>query len=143
MSDLYENDFYGWSRYQAEVLKNREIDKIDWENIIEEIESLGRNEKHRLFSNLKKIYVHLLKWIYQPERRSREWKNYIETHRDNFWQILNGNPTLNHNLSKHVNYAYFYARKEAARQTGINIRLLPEMMPFSYENSVQEEWFPE
>ena len=68
-SPLYDQDFYAWSREQAELLRAGELGQADIEHIAEEIESMGRTEKRELISRLEILLLHLLKWRYQPGKR--------------------------------------------------------------------------
>ena len=66
MSDLYDTDILGWSERQAELLRRlaageRVNDQIDWENVAEEVESVGRSELHRTESLLTQTLRHRLK----------------------------------------------------------------------------------
>ena len=65
----YEQDFYGWTQWQIEVLAKREVSELDWQNLQEELEALGRQEYRELVSSLTVLLGHLLKWEYQPENR--------------------------------------------------------------------------
>jgi hypothetical protein len=70
---LYESDFYGWTELQANVLANRQVEALDWQNLREEVISLGKQEYRELVSRLTVLVGHLLKWEYQPDKRSRSW----------------------------------------------------------------------
>ncbi|WP_236612521.1 DUF29 domain-containing protein [Picosynechococcus sp. NKBG15041c] len=70
----YEQDFYGWTQWQVQAIAQRKVSELDWQNLQEELEALGRQEEYReLVSRLTALIGHLLKWEYQPERRSRSW----------------------------------------------------------------------
>jgi len=77
MSRLYEQDFYSWTIEQAEALRAAGKARlntprtIDWEAVAEEIESTGRAQASDLGSRYYRLLTHLLKWRYQPQRRSR------------------------------------------------------------------------
>lgn len=64
LQTLLHQDFYGWIQQTAEALKNRDLDQVDWENLIEEIDSMGRSEKKELKSRLLVILEHLLKLMF-------------------------------------------------------------------------------
>lgn len=67
-SDLYEQDYYAWIQSQVRAMGERRIKDIDWENVAEEIEDLGKNEKHSVESQLARIREHFLKLAtLQPE----------------------------------------------------------------------------
>jgi hypothetical protein len=75
MSDLYDDDILTWSERQAELLRRlaageRVNDQVDWENVVEEVESVGRSELHRTESLLTQALRHRLKimaWPNSPE----------------------------------------------------------------------------
>src|SRR5690348_11316175 len=106
MSGLYEEDVYLWSQQQAQAL--REAAKlginlpIDWENVAEEIESVGRSERNELESRLIVLISHLLKWQVQPNHRSRSWQATIREQRRALSRQLHRNPSLKASLSETV-----------------------------------------
>jgi hypothetical protein len=78
MSDLYDTDFFRWTKEQAQLLRRRaetaNNDDLDYRNLAEEIESVGASQKREVRSRLALILQHLLKWHYQPDLRSRSWE---------------------------------------------------------------------
>jgi N-acetylglutamate synthase-like GNAT family acetyltransferase len=66
MVTLYKTDFYAWTQRQAELLRQEEFTEVDWHNLVEEIESLGRNLQNELRSRLDLLIMHLLRWQWQP-----------------------------------------------------------------------------
>ena len=75
--NLYEQDFLLWIETTANLLRAGKLTEIDIANLIEEIESMGRSEKRELKNRLIVLLMHLLKWKYQPGKRSESWKNTI------------------------------------------------------------------
>ncbi len=65
----YEDDLFAWTQEQAALLRAHAVDGIDWENLAEEIESMGRRDRRELKSRLRVILLHLLKWQAQPSLR--------------------------------------------------------------------------
>jgi hypothetical protein len=61
---LYERDFLLWTTDIVNKLKSKDFDHLDLENLIEEIETLGRSEKKELKSRLLVLLEHLLKRLY-------------------------------------------------------------------------------
>ncbi len=93
-NSLYEYDFYGWTELQAKALANRQVEALDWQNLREEIISLGKQEYRELVSRLTVLVGHLLKWEYQPDKRSRSWFLTIREQRRGIRRHLEGNPSL-------------------------------------------------
>ena len=78
---LYETDYLQWIEAAVAKLQSQDYANVDWENLIEEIADMGRSERKSLKSNLIVILVHLLKWQFQPEKRSGSWEGSIIEHR--------------------------------------------------------------
>jgi Domain of unknown function DUF29 len=116
-ADAYERDGYAWAMAQARLISERRFDEVDWPNVIEEIESVGRSERRSLTSNLYQIALHMLKWDAQPERRGNGWWHSIANHRDAAADDLRENPSLRALLPDLVEEVVDKARQRAARET--------------------------
>jgi len=84
LSVLYEEDFVLWIEKTAELLKRKEFDGVDWENLIEEVECMGRSEREAVESLLTQLLIHLLKlsyWTTERERNARHWLGGMATFR--------------------------------------------------------------
>ncbi len=79
--NLYETDFYGWTLKQSRLLKQGDFRQLDIINLVEEIESLGKQERRELENRLAILMGHLLKWEYQAEKRSKSWRATIREQR--------------------------------------------------------------
>src|SRR5580658_8345121 len=93
-SALYDRDFFAWSLEQAELLRAGKLAEADVEHIAEEIESMGRTEKRELISRLSILLLHMLKWRYQPDKRSPSWEASIRVQRNRLADHLDDNPSL-------------------------------------------------
>lgn len=69
-----EADFHQWALETATAIEGRQFHCVDWDNVAEELRGLSRSEERELESRLSQLMYHLLKWQYQPERRSRSWQ---------------------------------------------------------------------
>ena len=67
---LYNRDFWAWTQEQAGALRRRDFGVIDWDNLIEEVETLGRSEKSAWTTHCKNVISHLLKIEYSPAKGS-------------------------------------------------------------------------
>jgi hypothetical protein len=73
--DLYDADILLWSEQQAELLRRRAANALDWDNPAEEIEAVGRNELHAVMSHLRLALLHDLKAEAWPNSRDVEhWR---------------------------------------------------------------------
>jgi hypothetical protein len=125
-SPPYELDAYGWASAQAELLRNRRFDDVDLKNITEEIESVGKRERSVVRSALRILMMHILKWQYQPESRSRSWALSIASQRLEYQDIISENPSLKPELEVLRAEAYRRARLEAAREKDLPVTTFPE-----------------
>jgi hypothetical protein len=137
MSDLYDEDFTHWTEQQAALLRRRAAGdlvndaELDWQNLAEEIESVGGNTRRELRNRLVRLLQHLLKWHYQPEHRSRSWRSAIRTQRQEISDLLVENPSLPRGLPVLFLVAYPRARSDALDETGLLD--LPQASPFTVE----------
>lgn len=76
--DLYDKDFVAWADQQALLLEQGRWSELDLVNLIEEVRDLGNRHRDALESQLRRLLMHLLKWQYQPERRSGSWEGTIK-----------------------------------------------------------------
>lgn len=97
---LYETDFYAWTQEQAKLLSEHQWNQLDLPNLIEEIESLGKQQRQELRNRLSILIGHLLKWEYQPDRRSRSWLATLRIQRREVQNLLKENPSLQLDLQE-------------------------------------------
>ena len=77
MSATYKADFNLWIEQTAQLLRSHRWHEVDVEHLIEEVEGLGKSERRSIASQLTRLLLHLLKWQYQPQRRSDSWLDSI------------------------------------------------------------------
>lgn len=127
------NDYCHWAKTQSDLLRNRDFSHLDIDNMIEEIESMGRSERHALKNHLKNILVHLLKIKYQPDRYTRSWDISIVNSRNEVIDILEENPSLKVHVSEILIKAYCNAIDNASAETGLDRKVFPEYCPWTFE----------
>jgi hypothetical protein len=140
---LYDTDFAVWIEHTAELLKQQRFSELDLENLIEEIEALGRSDRREIRSRLIVLLAHLLKFAYQPDRRSRSWTATILEQRRQIRLILADSPSLKRYLSDIFAACYVEAREEAAEETGLELATFPETCPFGETESLERHWWPD
>lgn len=136
----FEQDFYAWTQQQAEFLKNQQLDHIDWIQIAEEIEDMGRSEKRQLASRLEVLVMHLLKWQFQPNLRSRSWELTIKEQRLRLKRLLEENPSLQSSIETVLSKSYPLAVVRAEQETGLSD--FPATCPYSLESILSEQFYP-
>lgn len=133
MYTLYDRDFYGWCSDQAKDLIAGRVQNLDLLNLAEEIHDLGENKRYELVNALTLLFMHILKWDQQPDRRSNSWLNTIKHRRIRIQRILGRNPSLRAKLSECVEEAYEDARFDAAEETQLPIENFPSDRQFTVE----------
>lgn len=138
MTKLYESDFFGWTRDQADALRRRSVNELDWENLLEEVEGLGKQQRGELRSHLIVLMVHLLKWRFQPQRRGRSWALSISEQRREAERVLAENPSLKPSVPEILDEAYRIARLRAARQANLPAKTFPAGNPFTWDAAMSD-----
>ena len=124
-SNLYETDFYAWTLEQSKLLQISNFKGLDIVNLVEEIESLGKQQRQELENRLAILLGHLLKWDYQPERRSKSWKATIREQRRAIQRLMQANPSLKPYLEEAIAYAYQSGIDLVVRDTPLDDQDLP------------------
>ena len=127
----------------AQLLRERKFKKVDLDNLIEEIESMGRSEKKAVRSNLRILLTHLLKYKYQSQKRSNSWLFTIVEHRQRIKDSFKDSPSLNRHFIQEFAECYQDARALAAAETGLPIDTFPVDSPFSPEDTIDADYLPE
>ncbi|MFM7365331.1 MAG: DUF29 domain-containing protein [Cuspidothrix sp.] len=143
MTITYQTDFNMWLEETAKLLLENRWTEIDKEHLIEEISELGKSEKRAISSQLIRLLLHLLKWQYQPQRRSDSWLDSITDARTQIELTIKDSPSLKNYPQEQLQESYEKARRQAAKQTGLIISTFPEECLYSLELIVDENWLPE
>jgi hypothetical protein len=141
-TDLYEQDFALWLERQAELLREGQFEALDTGNLAEEVEDIGKRERHAIESNLIIILLHLLKYQFQPENRSRSWLDSLLEHRERLARDFRDSPSLRRYAREELQALYSTARKRAAVQTGFSLDTFPEACPYGLEQVLDEAFLP-
>jgi hypothetical protein len=143
ISELYERDFDLWLQGTIKSLTEGRYMELDIPNLIEEIEAMGRSERSSLKSNLVIILLHLLKWKYQPTKRSASWELSIIEHRRRLRDIFENSPSLKRYFEDCFEGCYGDARKQARIETQLAIDSFPNSPPFTTSQCLDEDFLPD
>ena len=145
----YEDDFYAWTQYQAEVLRSMPTsdNRFDRENVAEEIEDLGKSERHTVESQITRVIEHFLKIAYSPADRPRYgWMGSITDARRILRQKLT--PTLR--LYVEGELAQLYTDGREAAELALHehgeekaAAELPLACPYTLDQVLARGWYPE
>jgi hypothetical protein len=139
----YELDYYAWLSENARLLRHGKLTDIDAEHIAEELETMGRREKRELVSRFTILLVHLLKWQFQPSRRSKSWRNTIFLQRADVIELLEESPSLQGDLAAILSRAYQRARLIAEDETGLDKTVFPDTCPYLIEDVLNDDFLPD
>lgn len=140
--NLYDTDFYSWTQEQAKLLKHQQWNQLDLPNLIEEIESWGKQQRAELRNRLKVLIGHLLKWEYQAERRSCSWLMAIRVQRRDTQELLEENPSLKPYLEEALQKVYEGGRDLALGETNLPLKTFPENCPYTLEKIFMDGFYP-
>jgi hypothetical protein len=141
-SSLYETDFYAWTQEQASLLRKHQWNQLDLLNLIEEIESLGKQQRQELRNRLSVLIGHLLKWEYQSSMRSRSWLATIRVQRRDTLRLLKDNPSLKSYLEEVLAEAYENGRDLAMGETDLPEQTFPVECPYSLTEILDNSFYP-
>lgn len=141
--NLYETDFYAWANEQAALLRAGKLAAADIEHIAEEIESMGKTEKRELANRLVVLLLHLLKWQFQPLRRSASWEATIRVQRRDLAVHLQDNPSLKAKVGDVIEQAYGNALIQAAAETGLLETTFRADCPWSFDLIMDAGFWPD
>jgi hypothetical protein len=142
-SCLYDKDFYAWAMATAALLRQRRFAEVDIAHLAEELEDMGKRERRTLESHIRNVTLHLLKWRYQPEKRSVSWRQSIRNGRIEIHKLLRDSPSLAEQVPQMLNNEYPPARADAVDETGLSEQTFPEHCPFTAEQVMDAEVWPE
>ncbi|WP_008307963.1 DUF29 domain-containing protein [Leptolyngbya sp. PCC 6406] len=132
----YDRDFHLWTEHQIACLQKGQWENVDVDNLVEELGDLGRSEQKELGSYLKVLIMHLLKWQYQPDRRTSSWEVTVSNCRDGIQDCLEDSPSLQRFLKDAEWVAKYYrrARRDTAKETQMPIDTFPTECPYTLED---------
>lgn len=136
---LYEKDYYLWIQKTVESLEKQKFNEIDLIHLIEELGDMGRSEKRAITSNLRIMLMHLLKYQYQPEKRTNSWLFTIVEHRKRLEEAFKTSPSLKRYYEEVFAKSYQDARELASAETGLSIERFPEYSPFTPEEVLNSD----
>lgn len=143
MHPKHDEDFYGWAMAEANLLRQRRLGDLDFDNLIEELESMGASERRALVSRMAQLIFHLLKWQFQPDFRGRSWRASIKEQRKKTKGILKDNPSFKNEITNFISDAYEDAFLLIEKETPLDLNLFPAKCPYTFEQIMNDAFYPE
>lgn len=141
LKQLYETDDHRWLAEMIELLKANRLDELDLENLIEELESLGKRDKSTVESLLEQIIRHLLYlqyWTTEVQNNAPHWEAEIDSFRTQLRRHLTTN--LFQHLEVELDTIYQDAWRYVTKKT--QLKNLPNHCPYSLSQLLDKNWLP-
>ena len=137
---LYEQDYYQWTQVMVKALKDKDLKNLDWENLIEEIEDMGKSQKRAIESLLMRLTEHIIKlkyWEEEKARNGRHWRSEIVNFRVLLHKRLKDSPSLKAKLGE-----IYQEILPDCKQSVEQLFDLPEEIELNLEQILDKKWFP-
>src|SRR5262249_33843827 len=139
LARLYEADETAWLETMSRLIAQRKLDRLDYDNLATYLDDMAKRDRREVDSRFRQLMLHLLKWRYQPERRTRSWLETIDERRHQLQDLLTSTVLQAHARSRLLDY-YDRARRLALRVMRLPETAIPSDMPFTLEQLLSDEW---
>ena len=140
----YEEDFSAWAEETADSIEQGQFSELNLTVLADEVRDLARSEYRELQSQIRRLLGHLLKWAYQPEKRSSSWQVSILNAREKIDDALEGSPSLKSKItSQTMERMWQSACKRVVLETHLPAKLLPSTCPWDLNSQIlNTDWLP-
>jgi hypothetical protein len=122
----------------SKLVNERRYGELDYKHLGEFLLDMAKRDRREVFNRLTTLLTHLLKWEFQPRKRSRSWETTILTQRDDLQDQLESQTLRNHALEA-LPKAYARAVRYAAKETGMSQERFPQQCPYTLDDLLSEE----
>ena len=151
LSTLYDQDYSTWAAKTAELLRQGRFSELDLDHLVEELDDMGKSQRHELVSRLRVLIAHLLKWQYQyrqlserwAEYEGKSWRNTLIEERFALGYLLEEYPGLKGKMSEAVTKAYPQAVELAARESERPVKTFPVSCPYTQAQILDPDFYPD
>ncbi|GAO97496.1 hypothetical protein Cva_00128 [Caedimonas varicaedens] len=143
MIPKHDEDNYGWTVHTAQLLRDKKMSEVDFDHLIEELEDMVSSNETQMINRLTLVLTHLLKWQFQPTMRGHSWIYTIREQRDQAKIHLRKNPSLKSKMTEILEDAYRVSISKAARETNLPAKNFPTGCPYTFEQIMDENFYPE
>jgi hypothetical protein len=150
LAELYDEDFYAWTREQATALRRMAEQRwngpLDLEHLAEEIEDVGSERRDAAESQVRRVLEHFLKLEHSRATDPRSgWRDSIIDARNILPRKLT--PSIRRDVLAELPTLYEQARRKAANSLaghaeGDAARALPQANPYTFDNVIDDDWYP-
>jgi hypothetical protein len=144
MKELYESDYLHWLSASTAQIRRRELDQLDYENLLEELEDLGREQRRKVDSYLRQLLIHLLLYAYRESEKeycAKGWQAEIDNFRFEL-ELLLKSKTLSNYFVQEIDLIYPKSRKQAIKKTELPGEIFPDRCPFTVDEILNYDYLP-
>ncbi|MFM7384150.1 MAG: DUF29 domain-containing protein [Microcystaceae cyanobacterium] len=144
IKQLYESDYLAWITVTTSQLKQKQFDQLDYENLVEELEDLGKEQRNKVDSYLRQLLIHLLLYAYWESEKNycaKGWAAEIDNFRFELELLLKSKTLYNYFLSE-INFIYAKAKKQVIKKTELPQDVFPQSCPFAVDQILNPDFFP-
>ncbi len=132
LCELYETDETAWLEAMAELIEQQRWGELDYPHLQEYLTDMARRDRREVEDRLMVLIAHLLKWSYQPDHRTRNWRGTIIEQRQRLARLASRGVLRNH-AETVLPEVYKEAVERAAAETGLAVESLPATCPYTLE----------
>ena len=132
MSVLYEMDETAWLDATAELLRDGRLDQVDTHTLAEYLTDMAKRDRREVESRLIVLIAHVLKWVHQPDHRSRSWRATIIEQRQELEGLM-GRGVLRNHAEAVLAEVYLKAVERAEAETGLPDEVFSDVCPHTLE----------
>lgn len=144
IKQLYESDYLEWIYVTTGQLKQRQFDQLDYENLVEELEDLGKEQRNKVDSYLWQLLIHLLLYAYWESEKNycaKGWSAEIDNFRFELELLLKSKTLYNYFLTE-IEFIYSKARKQVIKKTELPQDTFPQSCPFTIDQILDPDFLP-
>ena len=142
LPDLYEEDETAWLDAIADLIQQGRYAELDYPHLAEFLTDMAIRDRREVESRLALLIAHVLKWTYQPDKRSRSWRATIIEQRHELARNL-GRGVLRNHAKAVLAEAYNEAVERAAAETGPSAETFPAECPHTLEQLLSPDLLAE
>lgn len=130
---LYLEDETAWLEAMADLIRRRDLAALDLGSLGEYLTDMARRDRREVKRRLVVLIAHLLKWEFQPEKRSRSWRTTVLNQRQELSDLASGGVLRTH-AEAVLSEAYEDAIELAASETGFPGAAFPPGCPYTLDH---------
>jgi Domain of unknown function DUF29 len=138
LAAMYEPDEVAWLEESCRLIRAGRVEELDYPNLASYLDDMAIRERREVESRLRTLVAHLLKWHYQPQKRTRSWEKTVLDQRYEL-ELMLESATLRRHAQDILAKSYSSAVRKAASETRLPPTTFPVECPYTLEQVLTEE----